>query len=132
MNHSGAESPWRLRRDPYVPWGLQGEEVWVRGRRAAGPRGRRSSRPNSRGDFARDLRHRGRDARGAVLRRDDGVGAGGVGYAQAGAEVVRVGDTVEDEQERLLDALEHVVEALAERLHRDTRDDALMAAAAVE
>ena len=76
------------------------------------------------------------DADGVVLGRDDGVRARAVGDAQAGAEVVRVGDAVEDEDERRLaggvDRVERVVERVAARDRLDDRDDALMAIVAGE
>ena len=71
-----------------------------------------------------------------VLRRDHRVRAGAVGDAQAGAEVVRVGDAVEDEDQRRLAArlgrLERVVERVAARDRLDDRDDALVAVVAGE
>ena len=88
------------------------------------------------GSAARDLGDGRVDADGVVLRRDHGVRAGAVGDAQAGAEVVRVGDAVEDEDERRLAArfgrLERVVERVAARDRLDDRDDALVAVVAGE
>jgi hypothetical protein len=52
------------------------------------------------GSAAGDLHGRLRQADGAILGRDDRVRADGVGDAQAGAEVVRILNAVEDEQER--------------------------------
>ena len=52
------------------------------------------------GRAAGDLGHRGIQAHGVVLRRDDGVRAGTVGHAQAGAQVVRVGHAVEHQHQR--------------------------------
>ena len=52
------------------------------------------------GGAAGDLRDGRVDADRVVLRRDHRVRAGAVGHAQAGAEVVRVGDAVEHQQQR--------------------------------
>ena len=83
------------------------------------------------GGAARDLGDGRVDADRVVLRRDHGVRAGAVGDAQAGAEVVRIGDAVEHEHERRLagrvDRVERVVERMAARERLDARDDALMA-----
>ena len=88
------------------------------------------------GGAARDLGDGRVDADGVVLRRDHGMRAGAVGDAQAGAEVVRVGDAVEDEHQRRLAArlgrLERVVERVAARDRLDDRDDALVAVVAGE
>jgi hypothetical protein len=56
------------------------------------------------------------------------MGARRVGDAQAGAEVVRIGDAVEHQQQRrALDAVEQLGQVLRERNVLDARDDALMA-----
>jgi hypothetical protein len=69
----------------------------------------------------------GSDAHGAAFRDDDAVGAGGVGGADDGAEVVRVLDAIEDDDEGVLAAAlgEEVVEIVVAFL-RDYGDDALM------
>ncbi len=54
------------------------------------------------GRAAGHLDHRGAHARRTVLGRDHRVHAGGIGHAQAGAEIVRVGDAVEHQQQRRL------------------------------
>ena len=86
------------------------------------------------GGAARDLGDRRVDADRVVLRRDHRVRAGAVGDAQAGAEVVRIGDAVEHEDERRLagrfGSLERVVERMAARDRLDARDDALVAVVA--
>jgi hypothetical protein len=63
-----------------------------------------------------------------VHRRDDGVSAGTVRDAQAGAEVVRIRDPVEDEHERrALDRVERVVDRGGALDRLDPRHDALVA-----
>ena len=53
--------------------------------------------------------------------------AEGVGRAHDGAEVVRVGDAVEDQQQRrAFDVFQHFVERLRQRNRFDARDNALM------
>ena len=52
------------------------------------------------GGAARHLGDRRVDADRMVLRRDHGMRAGAVGDAQAGAEVVRIGDAVEHQHQR--------------------------------
>jgi hypothetical protein len=69
------------------------------------------------------------DADGAILGDDDRLGAEGIGAAQAGAEIVRIGDAVEDQQQRRLgDRLEHIVERHVRQRVIDDRDDSLMVA----
>ena len=55
---------------------------------------------NGLGRTGRDLAHDRRQARRAIARRDDGRRPGGVGGAQASAEVVRIGHAVEHQHER--------------------------------
>ena len=65
--------------------------------------------------------------------RDHRVRAGAVGHAQAGAEVVRVGDAVEHQQQRVaLDRVERVVERMAHRHRLDARHHALVAVRAAQ
>ncbi len=53
--------------------------------------------------------------------------AGRIGDAQAGAEIVRIGDAVEHQQQRRLrQVVEHVVERDEALLRRDLRHHALM------
>ena len=52
------------------------------------------------------------DGGGAVLGGDDGVDAGGIGGTEAGAEVMGVGDAVEDEDEGVGLVLDDFVEVL--------------------
>jgi len=66
-----------------------------------------------------------------ILRRDHRVGAGTVGHPQAGAQVVRIGHAVEDQQERRLpQGVEQVVQRTRRRQRLDAGDHALVAAAA--
>src|SRR5207253_2136074 len=79
------------------------------------------------GRAAGDLRHRRIDADGMVFRRDHRVRARAVRHAQAGAQVVRVGDTIQyQQQRRTREAVQQVVERvlLLDRLH--ARGDALV------
>ena len=83
------------------------------------------------GRTARDLGDGRVDADRMVLRRDDRVRSRAVGDAQAGAEVVRIRDAVEDQDQRRfagrLGVVEDVVERMALRDRLDDRDDALVA-----
>ncbi len=79
------------------------------------------------GGAARCLGHRRIDPDRAVLRDDDRVRAERVGVAQAGAEVVRIGDAVEDEQQRRFgERVEHVVQRDVGNRGVDDGDDALV------
>ena len=70
---------------------------------------------------------RGVEADGAVLRHDHRVRAERIGVAQAGAEVVRIGDAVEHQQQRRLrERIEHVVERDVRHRRVDDRHDALV------
>jgi hypothetical protein len=69
------------------------------------------------GRAAGHLGHGGVDAGGMVLRGNHGMGAGAIGHAQAGAEVVRVGDAVEHQQQRRLATGLHLLEQVVERRH---------------
>ena len=76
----------------------------------------------------RDLGHRGIDADRPILGDDDRVDAEGIGAAQAGAQVVRVGDAVEDEEEGgLVEGVEDVFDRDNGFRRRRHRGDALMA-----
>ena len=81
------------------------------------------------GGAGRDLAHRRREAGRPVARHDDRVRAGGIGGAQAGAEVVRVLHAVQHQQQRRRGrAIEQLVQrAFAQRTARresaDTRPD---------
>ena len=64
------------------------------------------------GGAARGLGHRRVDADRAVLRHDDRMRAERVGAAQAGAEIVRVGHAVQNQQQRRFgERIEDVVAA---------------------
>ena len=66
-----------------------------------------------------------------VLGSDDGMGAGAVGHAQAGAQVVRVGHAVQHQQQRRpLHAIEQVVQRAGGRQRLRAGDHALVAGAA--
>ena len=68
-----------------------------------------------------------------AFRRNHGVHPHGVGHAQAGAEVVRVGDAVEYEQQgRLSKVVEHVVEVDVVVRSVDKAGDALVAGVAAQ
>jgi len=88
------------------------------------------------GRAAGDLGHRRVDAHRVVLRRHYRVRAGAIGHAQAGAEVVGVGDAVEHQHQRHavggLDALHHRIERMQHRDLVHARDHALVAAGAGE
>ncbi len=80
------------------------------------------------GGAARRLRDRRVDADRAVLRHDHGVRAEGIRAAQARAQVVRIGDAVENEEQRRLSRRpDHFIERDLRRCRVDDRDDALVA-----
>ena len=99
-----------------------------------------AQRPGKIGDG--DDRHRVRRARGrlgdrridadrAVLGHDHRVRAERVGAAQARAQVVRIGHAVEHQQQRrLVETFEHVVERAVRQRRVDFGDDALVPVAA--
>jgi hypothetical protein len=79
------------------------------------------------GGAARHLGDGGVDADRMVLGRHHRMGAGPVGHAQAGAEVVRVGHAVEHQhQRRSFDEIERVVERLGQSQWLDSRHHALV------
>ena len=85
------------------------------------------------GGAAGHFAHGGVQADAAVFRRNHGVYAHGVGHAQAGAEVVWVGDAVEDEQQgRLGEVVEHVVEVDVVVRSVDKAGDALVSGVAAQ
>src|SRR3954471_21221319 len=51
---------------------------------------------------------------------------------QAGAEIVRVGNAVEHEEERVLDLFQDLIQGIGSLAHLDARDHALVTPAAVE
>ena len=80
------------------------------------------------GGATRRLRDRRVDADGAVLRHDHGVRAEGVRAAQARAQVVRIRDAVEnEEQQRLARRPDHFIERDLRRRRVDDGNDALVA-----
>jgi len=76
----------------------------------------------------RSFDRRGREAGAVVLRDDDEVDAEAVGDAENGAEVLRVGDAVEDEDERRRLPIDDVVEVGVRPLG-DVGDDTVVHAA---
>ena len=73
------------------------------------------------------------DAHRTVLRDDQRVRAKGIGVAQARAEIVGVGDPIENQQQRGLGkSVEHVVQRDVRIGGIDSRDDALMTGIARE
>ena len=85
------------------------------------------------GGAARRLRDGRIEADGAILRHDHRVRAERIGVAQARAEIVRIGDAVEHQQQRGLgQRLEHVVERDMRHCRIDDRHDALMPVSAGE
>ena len=92
---------------------------------------RQVSHPNQRNAFCRAAGHffrRGVELCGAIFRHNHRMNASGVRAAQARAEVVRIGYTVEDQQERLIERSDQIRQIvfliLTSWLH--TGDNALM------
>ena len=56
----------------------------------------------------------------------------GIRHAKTGTKIVRIGNAIQHEQQRLLHLLEDVVQAVGEILHLDPRHDPLVPPAAVE